>query len=317
MPKQSSKDTVYEMVNERVIAMLEAGTVPWRKTWTAGTAPRNIEGREYRGINVFLLAMSGYTSPFWMTYKQAQARGGSVRKGEKSTLVVFWKITKIEEKNAKTGKVEKKTIPMLRYFRVFNLEQTEGVKLPKAVADYQAAAEAGAPVAARVEAETIMSGYLGAENAPTFRERGHQPVYYPGTDLVEVPARGTFESMDEFYGTVFHELGHSTGHASRLDRFKGDSTFGSHDYGREELVAEMTAAYLSAEAGIESTATNHAAYLQGWIANIRQDVRAVVVAAGAAQRAADLILQRTPAKAQDADTEAAEAPDAAPALAAA
>lgn len=310
----TSKDTVYEIVNERIIAMLEEGVVPWRRTWTAGTAPRNIEGREYRGINVFLLAASGYTSPFWMTFKQAQARGGSVRKGEKSTLVVFWKISKVQDKDPKTGKVVTKTIPMLRYFRVFNLEQTEGVKLPKAAAAHEAAAESGEPVEARVEAETIMAGYLGAENAPGFQETGSQPLYYPGTDAVEVPRRTTFETMDEFYGTVFHELGHSTGHSSRLDRFKGDSTFGSHDYGREELVAEMTAAYLSAEAGIESTAVNHAAYLQGCVRTIRSDVRAVVVAAGAAQRAADMILQRTPAKGQE--TTAATA-DATPVLAAA
>jgi antirestriction protein ArdC len=290
-----SKDTVYEMVTERVIAMLEEGTVPWRKTWSAGSAPRNIEGRPYRGINVFLLAMAPYQSPFWLTYKQAQARGGTVRKGEKSTVVVFWKRLRIEEKDA-TGKTVAKTIPMLRYFRVFNLEQTEGVKLPKDVAEYDAEQAA---VETRIEAEEIMSGYLGAENAPQFHERGHQPLYYPGRDVVEVPQRGTFESADEFYGAVFHELAHSTGHSSRLDRFKGNTAFGSHDYGREELIAEMTAAFLSAEAGIESTATNHAAYLQSWIKTIREDVRAVVVAAGAAQRAADMVLQRTPAQAQE------------------
>lgn len=293
-----SKDTVYEMVTERVVEMLQAGVAPWSKPWTGGSAPRNIEGRRYRGINVFLLAMNEYESPFWLTFKQAKERGGSVKKGEKSTLIVFWQMRKVTDKDAAPGEDKTKVIPLLRYFRVFNLEQTEGVRLPKAVAEYNAAREAHET---RVEAEEILAGYVGG---PVVHETGDEAVYYPSLDTIHVPPRGTFRTPDEFYTTVFHELGHSTGHPSRLDRKQGDR-FGSHDYGREELVAEMTAAYLAAESGIESTVDNSAAYLAAWIKTIKQDVRAVVVAAGAAQRAADLILGRT---AEHADAQPTEAP---------
>lgn len=301
MTTTDKKDLVYEIITERIVEMLKQGTVPWRKTWNAGNAPRNIDGYRYRGINVFLLHSLGYSSPFWMTFKQAQKRGGSVRKGEHGTVIVFWKIFRKAETDEVTGEREVKTIPMLRYYRVFNLEQTENVKLPKAVAEFNAQAER--EVETRVEAEDILAGY---ENGPLVRETGDQPVYMPLVDRVEVPPRNTFESADEFYVALFHELGHSTGHPSRLNRFQSGA-FGSHEYGREELVAEMTAAFLAGEAGIETTMPSHAAYLDAWIHTISEDVRAVVVAAGAAQRAADLILGHTAPHEQSNDDSSAAA----------
>lgn len=292
---KSPKADVYQIVTDRIVEMLEAGTVPWRKPWTPGAAPRSIQGYEYRGINAFLLAAvtqaEGYKSPFWITFNQAKARGGSIRKGEKSTLVVFWKQLRVTEKN-EAGQDETKTIPMLRYYNVFNIEQTEGVTLPKAVADWTPALVEHDPVEA---AEAIIAGY---ENGPQWSETGDQAVYYPGLDVIRVPERGRYPNSDEFYTTLFHEFGHSTGHTSRLNRdFTG--TFGDHAYGREELIAEMTAAFLSAEAGISSTQDNTAAYLASWVRTLREDPRAVVVAAGAAQRAADHILGRSFAKREE------------------
>lgn len=277
------KDTIYEMVTDKVVAMLAEGTVPWRKPWNAGTAPRNIEGHVYRGINVMLLSMSEYSSPFWLTFKQAKERGGSVKKGEKSTMVVFWKRLLITDKE--TG--ERSVVPMLRYFNVFNLDQTEGVKLPKAVAEYDAEALVQPdPIAA---AEAIVAGYA---DGPEIRFKDADRAFYvPATDVITVPPLSSYDAPEEYYSTLFHEMGHSTGNAKRLNRKYGQ-TFGSHDYGREELVAEMTAAFLCAESGIETTLENSAAYLNSWIRTIREDPRAVVVAAGAAQRAADLVLGR-------------------------
>lgn len=293
---------VYEIVTEQMVERLEAGTVPWRQPWNDSTAPRNMDGRKYRGINVFLLALSaqcgGYQSPYWLTFRQAKARDGSVRKGEKSTLIVFWKQLTVTDKE--TGKP--KTIPLLRYYRVFNLEQTDGVKLPKAVAEH-VTVTASEPEA-RESAERIVAGY---PDGPSVSEDGHAAFYRPGVDAITVPPRATFAEPDEFYATLFHEMTHSTGHVSRLDRFTGkNARFGSHDYGREELVAEMGAAFLNAHAGITVTMPNSAAYLASWVRTLKADTKAVVVAAGQAQRAAEHVLGAV-AELPDAVTAAAAA----------
>lgn len=308
-----SNTSVYDIVTERIVAQLEQGVAPWRKPWKAtgpnSTAPRNIDGYRYRGINVWLLlteAMDrGYSSPYWMTFKQAKAKGGSVRKGEKSTVIVFWKRIRVTEKQ-EDGSVETKIIPMLKYFRVFNLDQTEGVKLPRKVLEEQLAAAASGqnapdPIA---EADEIAAGYI-LRSGPTVRHEDQDRAFYqPLLDVVTVPPLANYDQADEYYATLFHELGHSTGHKDRLNRTYGQA-FGDHEYGREELVAEMTSAFLAAEAGIETTQDNNASYLAAWIRTLKEDNRAVVVAAGAAQRAADLILGRQFA-ADETVTESAE-----------
>ena len=289
----AEKFDVYQTVTDNVLAMLEQGVAPWRKPWVADVdGPRNIEGNFYRGVNVFLLLFesmaNGYTSPFWLTFNQAKKRGGSVKKGEKSTLVVFWKRLVVDDKD-NPGK--KKVVPMLRYFRVFNLDQTEGVKLPKKVAEFDPA-KARAERTDRPEADAVLAGY---PKPPTVRDNGSEAFYNPATDVVVVPGKRSYPQADEYYSTLFHELGHSTGHKDRLNR-KGiteSDGFGGHVYGREELVAEMTSAFLCAETGITVTLANSASYLQSWIGVLKEDSKAVVVAAGAAQRAADHILNRS------------------------
>lgn len=282
-------ETVYEMVNERILAALESGVAPWRRPWAVRGGPRNLHsGKPYRGINTFLLGLAPYDSPWWLTYKQATELGGTVRKGEKSSVAVFWKLDTIRDKE--TG--EEKRVPILRYFRVFNLEQCENVRMPRGRAELvSTTAELGEPerIAA---AEAIIGAYPG----PRIEHGGGRAYYSPATDTVTVPDLNRFESAHSYYATMFHELGHSTGHASRLDRF-GDKwaehKFGSPTYAREELVAEMTAAYLCGETGIlPSTLEQTAAYLDSWRKAIKADVRALVVAAGQAQKAADLILGR-------------------------
>jgi antirestriction protein ArdC len=274
---------VYQTVTDKMVAALEAGTVPWRKPWNSVNGrPQNMDGRPYRGVNVMLLSLSGYESPFWLTFKQAKARGGSVNKGERSTMVVFWRQIKVEDK----GTGEDRTIPLLRYYNVFNLDQTSDVKLPERVVRWQD--RVNRPIELVIGAQAIVTGY---PNPPVI-DYGAEAFYVPAFDRITVPRPGDYARPEEFYSTLFHEMGHSTGHPDRLNRSIAN-TFGSHDYGREELVAEMTAAFLCAEAGIEATHENSAAYLSSWIATIREDNRAVVTAAGAAQRAADHILGRS------------------------
>ena len=234
---------VYDLINNRIMELLQQGTVPWRKTWNAtSNQPKNlISKKEYRGINIFMLACMPYGSQYWMTFKQCQDRGGHVRKGEKSTPVIFWKwLDRNDAGNddADTVAVNGK-IPMLRYYSVFNLEQTEGIEAP--------------PIP-----ETIIQPFTPIERAeqiiaamplrPDIHYGGNQPAYSPVLDYVKMPVRESFESPEEYYATYYHELIHATGHAKRVGR-KGilePSFFGSHEYSKEELVAEMGAALLRA-----------------------------------------------------------------------
>lgn len=277
---------VYEIITEQVVKALESGDVPWRKPWHATEdGPRNIAGRPYRGVNVFLLLASGYTSPYWLTFKQAGERGGRIRKGEHGSIVVFWKTHQVKE-TGDDGKPVTKTVPILRYYRVWNLDQVEGINPPRGEDDEDKPEQHFDPIEA---AEKVIANY---GNAPEIRHGGNRAFYRPDADVITLPPRESFVTPDEYYSTAFHEMTHSTAHASRLNRKIG-TRFGSHDYGREELVAEMGSAFLCGETGIlPATIENSAAYLRSWIRAIKEDTRAVVVAAGQAQRAADHILSR-------------------------
>lgn len=301
-----AQDKVYNVINDRIMALLDRGVVPWRQPWrTAGGSaePVNSRGRMYRGLNRFMLAavamLEGYQSNVWLTYRQAEALGGKVTPGQKGTAVIFWKQLEVADPDARDGK---KTIPMLRYYTVFNIDQTEGVTLPKALREAQAATrtltvdtfEDGSHYVA--EAEAIV---LSMPNKPVIHERPSERAFYrPSTDEVTVPLRAQFPNIEEFYSTLFHELAHSTGHSSRLARKGSEDVshqFGSAPYAKEELVAEMTNAFLSAEAGIDPvTLENSAAYIANWKKVLQDDPKVLVQAASAAQKAADYILNRQP-----------------------
>lgn len=278
---------LYQNITDQIITMLDRGVVPWRSPilgrQSAGH-PHNLESKKpYRGVNVFLLAFTawakGYGSSYWLTFNQARERGGSVKKGEKSSMVVFWKQYEIIE--AETG--EPKKLPVLRYYSVFNAEQCDGVAVPDAP-KYEPLNFW--PIAA---AEAIVTGYT---DRPGIEHSGGQAFYRASTDTVRLPEPQRFASCEEYYGTLFHELAHSTGHSKRLDR-KLDTDpqpFGSPDYGREELVAEMAAAFLCGDAGINpATIDNSAAYIGGWIKQLKGDKKLAIHAAGTAQKAADWI----------------------------
>ncbi len=273
---------VYDVITDRVIEKLEAGTIPWEKPWGGKAGmPQNLKsGKAYRGINVFLLHSLGYESPYFLTFKQAKERGGSVRKGEKGCPVVFWKWLEIED----DGKP--KRVPMLRYYTVFNTGQCEGIDTPTIDAPerhHEPIRVAQATVEAMPTPPGIVHGYTAA-------------AYSPRTDIVRMPKPERFDSNEAYYGTLFHELTHSTGHTDRLGR-KGimDTVmFGSSDYSREELVAEMGSAFLCGETGILETCIDRSsAYIAGWLKALKNDRKLVVVAAAQAQKSADFILNRT------------------------
>jgi antirestriction protein ArdC len=285
----------YAIVTEKIINLLEQGIVPWRRPWSATGLPRNLVSKKpYRGVNLFLLSGTKYISPFWLTMKQANELGGSVRKGEHSQIVVFWKVDQIvnAEADPKNDEADEKSRRrfVLKYYRLFNLEQCE---LPQVVLDKLPKIETHQhdPIEACEKILTKMP------NPPEVVHAGDKALYSPTIDRVTMPPRGLFESAEEYWSTFWHECGgHATGHPKRLNResIREAAPFGSPVYSVEELVAECSAAYLCAEAGISpAVISNQAAYIQGWLSKIRSDRRFVIMAAAQAQKAADFILNRT------------------------
>jgi len=278
----------YQRITDRIIEQLDNGTIPWRKPWTCGEAgaPQNLfSRREYRGINTFLLACQPYELPYWLTYRQAKELGGHVRKGEKSTPVVFWKW--LEKPDSETGETER--IPLLRYYSVFNIAQCD---LPTdKVPELPGAADNDfEPIAACEELVESMP------SPPAIQHDAPAAYYQPATDSVHLPKPQRFETPEAYYATLFHELTHATGHESRLNRsgVTDVAAFASQSYSKEELIAEMGAAYLCGHVGIEDcTLDNSAAYIAGWLRRLRDDKKLVVHAAASAQKAADFVLNRT------------------------
>lgn len=271
---------VYDQITERIIALLTQGTVPWHKPWKARTGlPRNfVTKKPYRGINVFLLLAMSYESPFWLTFRQALQLGGSVRKGEKSCPVVFWKQTTFEDKESR----EPQIIRLLRYYHVFNVAQCDGIKMTTAPTE--------TPVNGVIRPEEIVAQM---PQRPEIKHGMSRAFYLPREDCVGLPMRERFEQAEGYYATLFHELVHATGHESRLNRatISEKAGFGSNPYCKEELIAEMGAAFLCGHAEIvERTIDNSAAYLHGWLEQLRNDRTLIVQAAAQAQKAADFIL---------------------------
>jgi antirestriction protein ArdC len=275
---------VEEIITDKIIQKLKEGVVPWHKPWKGGAAwPKNLTSKkEYHGINAFTTAMQGYDSPYWLSFKQLQEVGGSVKKGQHGTPIVYWNFKEIKNGN---GDVEKK-IPFMRYYTVFNTDQCENIpedKLPTVPAP------AIDPIAA---CEAIVENM---PNKPTIEFGVAKAYYNPKTDVVNLPPKKVFDGSQELYCTMFHELTHSTGHASRLARkevTEGD-TFGTPAYAKEELTAEMGAAFLCGYANIESKLLdNSAAYIKTWLNLLNDDPKLVIIAAGKAQKAVDYIMPK-------------------------
>jgi antirestriction protein ArdC len=268
--------SVYEIITERILEKLSAGIVPWRQPWSTSTPKNLVSGKPYRGVNVFLLGSQGYSSPYWCSYKQALAKGGQVRKGEKGTPIIFWKVLdKVEE-----GKPKK--IFILRYFTGFHVSQCDGLEVP--------AEENRHNFVPLDECERLLQRYQGA---PALIEGGDRACYVPSRDVIMMPQGDRFSTTEEFYSTLFHELTHSSGASHRLSRdgITNPIKFASHDYSFEELVAEMGAAFLCGHTGIDNrTLDNSAAYIKHWSAKLRDDHQMIIKAGSAAQKAVDYIM---------------------------
>lgn len=263
---------IYEMVTERIVKLLESGVVPWRRPWRSGAAVNWLTQKPYRGINALLLEAGEYA-----TFKRITEAGGTVKKGAKGEIVVFWKW--LEKKDEETGETEK--IPLLRYYKVFNIAtQCEGLESRR---NSEPAYEHD-PIE---EAERLVTGY--ADRPPIHFAPG-RAFYRPGDDMISVPPIADYKQPEEYYCTLFHELVHSTGHTQRLNRsgITELAAFGDENYSKEELIAEIGAAMMCGVCGIDNTTIeNSASYINGWLRALKDDQRMIVLAAGKAQRAAD------------------------------
>lgn len=273
---------VNQIITDRLIERIQStGELPWQKPWrSSNEIPRNIiTGKPYRGINAFLLHSMSYASPGWLTFKQAQQLGGTVKKGEHACPVVFWKL--VENQNADAKNESAKTISILRYYSVFNSMQCE---LPE---NKMPIIESANQISRLDIAEQIVAAM---PNRPLITYDSRQAYYLPIQDIVRLPPKETFRDSESFYSVLFHELGHSTGHKCRLNRkgFSEEST--KQKYCFEELLAELTSAFLSGHSGIlTKTEENSVAYLQSWLKALAADPSMLVKAGSAAQKAFDYI----------------------------
>jgi antirestriction protein ArdC len=272
---------IHSVITERFIEQLRAGCVPWQRPWRS---VQNIVSRKaYRGINSLTLGSTPFGSPFWMTFRQAHELGGHIRKGEKSSPVIYWKFLEKRDRSGNlvfTAKGKPAHIPFIRWSNVFNLDQTDGVPAPE-----QPVTPKTMPALAKAEA------LVQQANLCPIRTEGFAAAYSPRDDLIRMPPAGIFRSSEDYHHTLFHEMTHATGHGSRLDRegVTNPVKFGSERYSKEELIAELGAAFLSNEAGIldQVRFDNSAAYLQSWIKNLNDDPTMIVSAASQAQRGFD------------------------------
>lgn len=294
MTKKSRKATrdIAQEVTDKIIAALQAGVSPWQRPWrTLGAAGRGqamphnaMTGKSYRGVNVTLLALAqqanGYPSSGWLTYKQAQELGGYVRRGERGELVVFWKFVKRTEKDAETGEEMTKQFPLLRHYTVFNVAQCEN--LPERIAN---------PIGEQPAPIDDLAQWVQTTLGCGLRHGGDRAYYAPGPDLIQLPLRSQFMTEAGYNGTLLHEATHCTGSASRLNRLRA-AGFGSPEYAKEELVAEMGASMLCAILGLDYQVEHHASYIASWLRALKDDKRFIFSAASHAQQAVDYMLER-------------------------
>ena len=274
---------IYQMVTDRIISELEQGVIPWEKPWTGkgDGAWNRVTGKPYSFLNQMLLGKPGE----YPTFKQCTEAGGHVRKGEKSSICVFWKQIAVEE--VENGVTKKKLVPMLRYYNVFHIDQCERIEQKHHKQDEDGNAVEFDPIE---EAEKVLNDYLAREGIKLENVLGDKACYRPSHDDIILPRRDQFQRAEEYYSTAYHEATHSTGHSSRLNRLKS-THFASGEYSKEELVAEMGSAMSLNRLGIDTDHSNRnsAAYIKGWLENIKGDNKLVVSAASKAEKAVKMI----------------------------
>lgn len=293
---------LYSEITNGIIEQLEQGVIPWKKPWTgvSSGAISHATGRAYSLLNQMLLSCPGE----YVTFNQCKQEGGKVKKGAKSKIVVFWKVLPREKKDADgniitnaDGKPIIEGLPVLRYFQVFHIDDCEGIapkwenKLPAVASPDE-------------RAENVLMDYVRRENIRLENVIGDKAYYSPSCDLIRLPIMEQFDSTAEYYSTAYHEATHSTGHATRLNRFTGDAAaaaFGSESYSKEELVAEIGSACCLHELGLETPSSfkNSAAYIQSWLRVLKDDKRMIISAAARAEKAVKLIFNITDGKQAD------------------
>ena len=297
--KAKTQTENYARLVEGTIKLLERGVAPWRKDWIAPRGPNGrhhngATGHQYKGFNPFALDVAamahGYESRAWLTYKNAIDLGGHVKAGEKGTSIAYWQRVEYIDKDPDTQEEKKKSFMMVKPYNVFNLEQTEGVTLPKRETE-EPEDKSFDPIA---EAQAILDKYI-AIGPKLYHNGGDEAFYSHASDSIHLPEPYQFKTKEGYYSTAFHEAGHSTGYKSRLDRRSlqekaGSVRFGSPVYSKEELVAELTASFLCDAAGIANHQETSAAYLASWLKVIREEPKFLVQSATKAGAATDYIL---------------------------
>lgn len=285
MPMKNSE--IAEFVTATIVNGLAEGTVPWQQGWVGSSmSPRSLSTRKYyQGFNAvslgYIAAVNGYESNVWGTFKQISERGGKVRKGEKASYAIFFKMLEVDHDES-DDTVRK--IPMLRYYKVFNLDQTEGVKLPKALQPVKTKAR---KVAVLKGVEAVQAEY---SDAPKLVHRKQGRAFYDmKKDQITLPTREQFKTGGEYAATLFHEYIHSTGHSSRLDRLV-PAEFGCETYAQEELVAEIGAVMLAHRQNMKINWKNSEAYVGGWLKALKDEPMMLVKASNAAAKAVTHIL---------------------------
>ncbi len=271
---------LYQMITDRMIEEMKQGIIPWRKPWMASSrAVSHVTGRAYSLLNQMILGKPGE----YLTFRQIQQEGGRVRKGEKASPLLFTKWLEAEDKQ--TG--EKKQIPFLRYYAVFHIDQTIGIN-PKYTASV------AHPAQSDQTADAILASYIIREGITLEHREGNAAYYQPSTDRIVLPLMRQFTETAEYYGTAFHEAVHSVFHQRRLGELTDTAHFGSENYSKGELTAEIGSAALVHYAGLETSESlrNSAAYVQNWLQVLQNDKRFLFIAAAKAQKAVNYILDR-------------------------
>lgn len=265
---------VAEIVTSQIVKYLEKGEVPWKQPWV-GIRPQNfVSKREYSGINFLLLSLQGYKKPYFLTFNQVNKLGGKIKKGSKGTLVIYTDTFEVEDEDEE----EKKQIPFIRYYKVFNIEQCEGIDVPELFNHKR-----------KPDYEEVLKTY---EGKPKITEGG-RAFYNPKEDRVVLPSLNRFRKAEDYYSTMYHELVHSTGLESRLNRFtaKETSIFGSESYSKEELIAELGSAFLCARYRIDNRQIKQSAgYIQSWLKVLKGNPTMIISAASKAQKAVDFMV---------------------------
>lgn len=283
---------LFQIITDRMIAELEQGVIPWQKPWSGVQgAISHTTGKRYSLLNQMLLSCR---SGEFVTFKEAQREGGHIKKGEKASMIVFWKFMESAKRDndgnvvyGEDGKPVMESVPFLRYYNVFHIDQCEGIQ-PR----FEEVQAPGDPLSPDDAADQIVKDYIQSSGVKLTIQHSDRAFYSPSSDSVTVPELAQYTSVSEFYSTLFHELTHSTGHASRLNRLSKEASFGSELYSKEELIAELGAAFLVNHAGLETSSSfrNSTGYIQSWLKALKDDKRLIISAAGKADKAVDFIL---------------------------